>query len=193
MNKERLLSFSDGLIAIVITLMVMQIEIPTHDNWKDLYNVLPAFIVYIVSFTLVAIHWVKHHHLFQVTNEINLKIIWANFNFLFWLSLLPFATGWLGRSGFHEVTPMVLYASLMLLVGISYIITARTIINNEGRKSDTARIFKRNKKTKFTMLFNAISVILAFYQPVPAFILLVLVKISWFIVPSLDLDDTQQK
>ena len=118
MNKSRLEAFSDGVMAIIITIMVLEIKTPHNTSWMALWDQLPVFSSYLLSFVFIGIYWGNHHHLINAAGHVNAAIIWANMNLLFWLSLIPFATGWMGKNDFARNT-VVLYAILLLLCGIS--------------------------------------------------------------------------
>lgn len=181
MKKERLITFSDGVFAIALTLMVLEIRIPNGHDFKALYELSHVFFIYIISYLVIAIHWVNHHHLFQAVKQINIKIIWANFNVLFWLSLLPFATEWLGNSKFTEQAPVVIYALLMFILGMSYKLLVRNILKDEDKTFSLKKEFEEDKKGWLIIFFNLVAVIIAFFYPFIAFIILVIVKLSWFI------------
>lgn len=126
MGKNRLEAFSDGVLAIIITIMVLEIKTPHSTEWSDLRELLPVFTAYVLSFTYVAIYWGNHHHLLHTAQKISAGIIWSNMNLLFWLSLVPFATGWMGENNFAQNT-VVLYAAILMLCGFSYAIFQNTI------------------------------------------------------------------
>src|SRR5882757_2207613 len=121
MNKSRLEAFSDGVIAIILTIMVLEIRTPHYTSWRALEEQLPVFLSYLLSFVFIGIYWGNHHHLISVVNHVNAAIIWSNLNLLFWLSLIPFATGWMGENRFEQNT-VVLYFILLLVCGISFTI-----------------------------------------------------------------------
>lgn len=181
MNKDRISSFSDGFFTVVITLMVLQIKMPNGGKLVDFLEIIPSFLIYVITFIIIAVHWVNHHQLFDVIKTINYRIIWANFNFLFWLSLLPFATGWLGKNYFNDKIPIIIYTFLMLIVSISYKILMRYVMNNEISNDDVIKICKNDKRGNITILLNLITLIIAFLYPIIAFIILVLIKLSWAI------------
>ena len=121
MGKTRLEAFSDGVLAIIITIMVLELKVPHSAEWKDLVELYPVFFSYIISFIYVGIYWGNHHHLLHTIKHVSSGIIWANLNLLFWLSLIPFATSWMGENNFGQ-NPVIVYAILLLLCGISYTI-----------------------------------------------------------------------
>src|SRR6187200_2441071 len=119
MNKSRLEAFSDGVIAIIITIMILEIKAPESNSFESLISVIPAFLSYVLSFAYVAIYWNNHHHMLQVTKKVNGSVLWANIFLLFWLSLIPFGTSWIGSQNFSAV-PMSLYGFILLMCAISY-------------------------------------------------------------------------
>ena len=127
MTKGRLEAFSDGVLAIIITIMVLELHRPVHDGWADLLALWPVLLSYLISFIYVGIYWNNHHHLMQSVRHINGSVMWANLHLLFWLSLFPFVTGWAGESHFAPV-PMTCYAAVALLAGAAYTVLVRTLI-----------------------------------------------------------------
>src|SRR6059058_4349735 len=138
MGKGRLEAFSDGVIAILITIMVLELKIPHGDSMAALAPLLPVFLTYVVSFVYLGIYWNNHHHMLHAATRINGKILWANLHLLFWLSLVPFATGWMGENHFAP-TPTAAYGAVMLCAGLGYLVLQTTIIGAEGRESKLAR------------------------------------------------------
>jgi uncharacterized membrane protein len=134
LNKTRLEAFSDGVIAILITIMVLELRIPEGADWDALQPIVPVFITYILSFVLVGIYWNNHHHLMHAADRITGGILWANLHLLFWLSLIPFSTGWMGRNNFAPL-PTAVYGAVLLLAAIAYTILARMIIAAQGPHS----------------------------------------------------------
>jgi uncharacterized membrane protein len=133
MTKTRLEAFSDGVIAIIITIMVLELKAPHSTDWHAIKAVLPSFLSYVLSFTLVAIYWGNHHHLFHTVTHVNTKIIWANTHLLFWLSLIPFATSWVGDN--FSAVPVAVYAGLQAVCGVAYYILLRAIISSPSHHS----------------------------------------------------------
>lgn len=181
MQKERLIGFSDGYLAIVITLMVLEIKIPSTFDFGDLFKAQHSIMSYFVSYLFISIYWINHHHLFQVVKKVNVKILWANLNFLFWISLLPFATGWLGESEFKFTAPISVYSILIFITGFSYKLLIRAVLNSEGKNSLLSQEIGKDIKGILTGLINFIAVIISFYSPIISFSLLCLVAIAWFI------------
>src|SRR5262245_55775424 len=132
MTKVRLEAFSDGVMAILITIMVLELRVPHGDTWDAILPVVPPLLTYLLSFIYLGIYWTNHHHLFHTTDRINGSILWANLHLLFWLSLIPFATGWMGENHFAPV-PTAAYGAVLLLAGVAYMVLERTIIRHQGR------------------------------------------------------------
>src|SRR6266852_4615830 len=131
MSKQRLEAFSDGVIAILITIMVLELHIPHGVTWEALRPILPVFLTYILSFVILGIYWNNHHHMFQVVSRVNGTILWANLHLLFWLSLVPFVTGWMGENHFSPL-PTAVYGAVLLMAGIAYSILQASIIRHQG-------------------------------------------------------------
>src|SRR5919197_5599386 len=127
MNKSRLEAFSDGVIAIIITIMVLEMKVPHGAGWSDLDPILPVFLSYVLSYVNVGIYWNNHHHLLHAARQVSAGVLWANLHLLFWLSLMPFTTGWMGENHFAPV-PTAVYGGVLLLAGLAYLILQSTII-----------------------------------------------------------------
>ena len=138
MEKGRLEAFSDGVIAIIITIMVLELKVPHDNDLAALRPLIPVFIGYVLSFINVGIYWNNHHHMLQAVQEVNGGILWANLHLLFWLSLIPFTTNWVGESGF-AARPVALYGVVLLMSGAAYSILTRALIEHHGRNSDLAK------------------------------------------------------
>ncbi len=147
MRKERLEAFSDGVIAVIITIFVLEMKVPHGPDITALLPVVPVFLTYVLSFVYVAIYWNNHHHMLHVSSSINGKVMWANLHFLFWLSLLPFTTGWMGENHF-ERWPTVLYGVDLLLCAISYSVLQYCLVTHQGRESVLARALSSDIKGK---------------------------------------------
>jgi len=183
MTKGRLEAFSDGVIAIIITIMVLELHPPPGATFAELGLVLPDLLAYVVSFTIVGIYWNNHHHLFAATHRIDGSVMWANLHLLFWLSLMPFATGWVGdHTG--ESTPMAIYALVLLLAGIAYYILQSRILRLEGPDSVLATAVGRDRKGKLSPWVYAVAIPLAYVSPWISAALIVLVAIVWLIPDS---------
>jgi uncharacterized membrane protein len=161
MNKARLEAFSDGVIAILITIMVLELKIPHGAGWEALRPLVPVFLTYVVSFTFVGIYWNNHHHMLHLATTITGKILWANLHLLFWLSLIPFATGWMGENDFAPL-PTALYGVVLLLAGVAYLILQKAIIASQGAESRLAAAVGRDLKGKLSAVLYAIAIPSAF-------------------------------
>jgi uncharacterized membrane protein len=180
MGKGRLEAFSDAVIAILITIMVLELKVPHGEDWEALRPLVPVFLSYVLSFIYLGIYWNNHHHLLQATRHVNGYILWANMHLLFWLSLIPFATGWMGENHFAAL-PVALYGGVLLLSGIAYYILSRVLIALHGADSPLAIAIGRDFKGKLSLVFYAVSLPLAFFNSWIAFAIYVLVAVMWFI------------
>ncbi len=171
MSTTRLEAFSDGVLAIIITIMVLELKIPHGSALIDLQPLIPIFLTYALSFQIIGIYWNNHHHLLHAAKEINSKIMWANLNLLFWLSLIPFATGWLGEN-YTQSWPTAMYGILLLLAAGAYQILQKTITKE---KSDN------ETKGKLSLICYMLAVFLAFVNPIFSDLLYASVALMWFI------------
>lgn len=180
MNKTRLEAFSDGVIAIIITIMVLELKVPHGAQLAELRPLLPVFLSYILSFIYVGIYWTNHHHMLHMVHRISGVILWGNLHLLFWLSLIPFVTGWLGENHFTPL-PTALYGFVLLMCAIAYVILQRLIIGSQGERSPLKHAVGRDWKGKVSMLLYAASVPLAMVSPWISHTIYVLVAIMWLI------------
>jgi len=180
MTKGRLEAFSDGVIAILITIMVLELKIPEGADGEALRKMLPAFLTYVLSFVYLGIYWVNHHHMLTMTERINGKILWANLHLLFWLSLVPAATAWLGESH-GAVLPTVVYGATLLGPAIAYYILQNAIIAEEGPGSRLGAAVGKDYKGKISPLLYASAIALAFVNPWISDALYVLVALMWLV------------
>ena len=180
MTKGRLEAFSDGVIAIIITIMVLELNVPPGADLSALRQVLPVFLSYLLSFIYVGIYWNNHHHLLQATQTVNGRILWANLHLLFWLSLIPFATAWLGKYGIAQ-WPLAFYGIILLLAGFAYELLARSLVAHHGRDSVVARAIGRDWKGIASVVIYAIAIPLSFLNPMLACSLYVFVALMWLI------------
>jgi uncharacterized membrane protein len=180
MEKNRLEAFSDGVLAIIITIMVLDLKVPQDAHFGALAPLAPVFLSYVLSFVYVGIYWNNHHHLLQATQHIAGGILWANLNLLFWLSLIPFATAWLGA---HPLKPwpLALYGADMLMAAIAYFILTRALIAHHGRESLLAASIGSDRKGAFSLALYLTAIGLAFLQPWAAIACYVIVPIMWFL------------
>ncbi len=185
MDKGRLEAFSDGVIAIIITIMVLEIKVP-HDaahetaSLESLRPLIPVFLSYVLSFIFLGIYWNNHHHLLQAVRQVNGRILWANQHLLFWLSLIPFATGWMGENNF-ATWPVALYGIVLLFAAIAYTILTQTLIQHHGKDSPLAIAVGRDVKGKISLAVYTVAIALAFVNSWFACALFVLVAVIWLI------------
>jgi uncharacterized membrane protein len=182
MNKSRLEAFSDGVIAVIITIMVLEMKIPHDPDLASLKSVLPTFLVYILSFVYVGIYWNNHHHLFQLVKKINGKVMWANLFLLFWLSLFPFATGWMGENHF-STWPVVLYGFVAFMNAVAWYFLAHLMIRFHGKDSALAKAYGNDTKGKISALLYVIGIMLSFFYPWMGIVFYAVVAAMW-IVPD---------
>ena len=187
MGKGRLEAFSDGVLAIIITIMVLELKAPEEPTVTALLPLVPTFLSYILSFIFVGIYWNNHHHLFQAVEQVDGRILWANLHLLFWLSLTPFVTAWMGANNF-AAWPVALYGVDLLLAGIAYFILVRTLLARHGEDSVLASAVNRDFKGKISVVIYATAVPLAFANTWLAGSLYVLVAIIW-LVPDRRIED----
>ena len=183
MSKGRLEAFSDGVIAIIITIMVLEMKIPHEAGLGALRPLIPKFLSYVLSFIFIGIYWNNHHHLLQAVRQVNGRILWANMNLLFWLSLIPFVTGWMGENHF-ATWPVALYGMVLLLAGFAYVILTRTLMIYQGMDSTLATAVGRDFKGKASLVLNAVAIPLSFVNSWLACTLYVLVAAMWLIPDS---------
>ena len=180
MNKNRLEAFSDGVIAIIITIMVLELKIPHGDNWQSLQNLLPKLISYIISFVYVAIYWNNHHHMVHTVKNVSGGILWANTHLLFWLSLIPFVTAWAGENEFSE-WPVAAYSFVLLMAAIAYYILSRTIVSVHGKESLLSTAIGKGLKEKISVLAYALAVIFAFIWREISLFLILAIAVLWLV------------
>jgi len=180
MGKNRLEAFSDGVLAIIITIMVLELKVPHGSDFAALQPILPIFLSYVVSFIYLGIYWNNHHHLIKAAPRVNAGIMWANLHLLFWLSLFPFATGWMGENHFESL-PSAMYGAVLLCAAIAYYILQWLIIAEAGSDSKLAESFGRDWKGKLSPLLYATGIALSFFRPWAAGCVYVLVALMWLI------------
>jgi len=180
MGKTRLEAFSDGVLAIIITIMVLELKVPHETDLSALSDVLPVFLSYVLSFIYIGIYWNNHHHLLHTVSKVNGGLLWANLNLLFWLSLFPFATGWMGENHFAAV-PTALYGVVLLMAAIAYWILQRVIMCNQGENSLLARAIGMDFKGKSSPVFYALAIPAAFVSPWLSDLFYVLVALMWLV------------
>jgi uncharacterized membrane protein len=180
MQKSRLEAFSDGVIAIIITIMVLELKVPHGADLAALRPLLPVFLSYVLSFIYVGIYWNNHHHLLHATKRIDGRILWANLHLLFWLSLFPFATGWMGENHLAPI-PTAAYGLVLLMAAIAYYLLERLIIARQGRDSVLATALGPDWKGVLSMTLYLLAMLLAFKSPWLASGLYVFVAVLWFL------------
>jgi uncharacterized membrane protein len=180
MRKGRLEAFSDGVIAIIITIMVLELKIPHGADWEAIRPVVPVFFTYVLSFIYLGIYWNNHHHMLYVTERINGAILWANMHLLFWLSLVPFVTGWMGENHFAPL-PTAVYGGVMLAAAVAYYILQRMIIAEQGAHSKLRTAVGRDVKGKLSPLIYVAAIVMAFVNQWISDALYVLVALMWLI------------
>jgi len=187
MGKNRLEAFSDGVLAIIITIMVLEMKVPHSDDFAALQPLLPIFLSYVLSFVYIGIYWNNHHHLLHATHRVSGGMLWANLHLLFWLSLFPFVTGWMGENHFASL-PTALYGVVLLMASIAYLILQRMIIASEGKSSMLARAIGKDIKGRLSWLIYAAAIPVAFVNQWLAQIFYVFVALMW-LVPDRRIED----
>ena len=180
MGKGRLEAFSDGVIAIIITIMVLELKVPHGDDLPALLHLLPVFVSYVLSFVYVGIYWNNHHHMFQAVRQVSGKILWANMHLLFWLSLFPFVTNWAGEN-YQSPLPIALYGVVLLMAGVAYYILSQSLISHHGKDSALATAVGGDFKGKISLVIYAIGIPLTWVGWWLSFALYILVAAIWFI------------
>lgn len=183
MKTGRLEAFSDGVLAIVITIMVLELKVPDGSNFTTLQPLIPKFLSYILSFIYLGIYWNNHHHLFQAIEKVNGKVLWANLTLLFTLSLIPFTTAWMGENHF-EKNPVALYGINLLFCAITFLILQKSAIKHEGKNSKIGKAIQSNTKEIISILLYIIGVVSSFFYPIIGIICYALVAIIWIIPDS---------
>jgi uncharacterized membrane protein len=180
MTKSRLEAFSDGVVAIIITIMVLELKVPAGRDLAALRPMLPTFLTYAMSYVFVGIYWNNHHHLLHATTRIDGGVLWANLHLLFWLSLTPFVTGWMGANH-YEPLPVAIYGVVLLLSAIAYYVLVRAIIRAEGPHSKVAAAVGNDRKGKISAVLYAVAIPLAFVRYWFALGLYIFVALIWLV------------
>ncbi len=181
MTKTRLEAFSDGVLAIIITIMVLELKVPNGDSWSSLQPLIPVFLSYIISFLFVGIYWGNHHHLLHTVKKINSGIMLANLHLLFWLSLVPITTGWMGENHFTPHT-IILYSIISFMCGVAYTLLQRCILKTNSQTSELASALqKQTTKAIFTMFLDILAIPMAYINPIISGILFFLQSAIWLI------------
>jgi uncharacterized membrane protein len=180
MGKGRLEAFSDGVIAIIITIMVLEMKVPHGAEIALLKPVLPVFISYILSFVYIGIYWNNHHHMLHAAKQVSGPVLWANLHLLFWLSLTPFVSGWMGENHFAQ-WPVIVYGIVLLMCAIAYYILAQLLTNLHGANSTLAEAIGKDRKGIISIVLYLLGICFSFYQSLIGFSFYVIVAIIWFI------------
>ncbi len=180
MSRGRLEAFSDGVIAILVTIMVLDLRPPSGHGFDDLGPLLPKLLVYLLSFTFLAIYWNNHHHLMQVVERIDGRVLWANMALLFWLSLTPAATAWLGPNT-HATAPVVVYGIVLLGAAVAYFVLARTLLRLHTAESQLAVALGKDWKGKLSVVAYAVAIAVAVAAPLGALAIYVAVAVVWLV------------
>jgi len=188
MSKGRLEAFSDGVIAIIITIMVLELHAPERATWAALIPLWPVFLSYVLSFVYLGIYWNNHHHLLQAIKHVDGRVLWANMHLLFWLSLIPFGTAWMGENRF-AAQPVALYGAVLLLAAVAYFILTKTLLGLHGQESVLAKALGADFKGKISPVIYMLAIPLSFVRSWVACVLYVLVAIMW-LVPDRRIEKT---
>ena len=180
MNKNRLEAFSDGVLAVIITIMVLEMKAPHGMDLNALQKLWPVFLSYVLSFAYIGVYWNNHHHLFQISKQVNGRVLWANLHLLFWLSLIPFATAWMGENHF-SAWPVALYGLILLLAGGAYFILTQVLIGHHGKDSTLFLAIGRDLKGKISLLIYAAAIPLAFVHAWLACAFYFAVALMWLV------------
>jgi uncharacterized membrane protein len=180
MGKGRLEAFSDGVIAVIITIMVLELKVPHGESFEAIRPLIPQLLVYVLSYVYVGIYWNNHHHLLHAASRVTGPILWANLHLLFWLSLIPVITAWMGGNHFASA-PSVLYGLVLLMCGLAYAILQRTIIQSQGAQSILREAIGEDRKGKLSLALYALAIACAFRSPWVSQGIYVLVALFWLI------------
>lgn len=180
MTKNRLEAFSDGVIAIILTIMVLELKVPHGANWAALRPLFPVIMSYVLSFINIGIYWNNHHHLMHLVDHVNGKVLWANLHLLFWLSLVPFSTGWMGENHFESL-PVAMYAFTLMMAGVAYFILSQSLTRIEGHNDKLAEALGSDAKGKISVVLYFIAIPLAFFYSWLGVLLIGAVAAMWLI------------
>ena len=180
MNKTRLEAFSDAVIAIIMTIMVLELKVPHGADLEDLRPIIPVFLSYVLSFIYVAIYWNNHHHLWQAVQRISGRILWTNLHLLFWLSLIPFVTGWMGENNFAKI-PVLFYGIVLIMAAFAYYLMTLALLANHDKSSTLAIAIGSDVKGKISLALYAVAILLSFFSAYIALAIYVGLAVMWFI------------
>lgn len=187
MTKNRLEAFSDGVIAIIITIMVLELNVPSGHELRDLRPLVPQLTAYAMSFVYLGIYWHNHHHMLQAVKHVNGKILWANSNLLFWLSLFPFGTAWMGESG-YALVPVAVYGVVLTLAAVAYYLLSRSLVKHHGDESPLARALGADFKGRISIVLYLVAIAAAFASPWISVAIYTFVALMW-VVPDRRIED----
>jgi uncharacterized membrane protein len=180
MHKGRLEAFSDGVLAIIITIMVLELKVPHASTLDAVIELLPVFLSYVLSFVYIGIYWNNHHHLFQAATHVRGGVLWANLHLLFWLSLLPFVTGWMGENHFDPL-PVMFYGVVLILAAFAYYVLVRSLIACHGADSTLAKAIGSDRKGKLSVVIYGAGIALAHWQPWMAITMYATCAVIWLV------------
>jgi uncharacterized membrane protein len=180
MHKSRLEAFSDGVIAIIITIMVLELRPPHESELAALAPLIPKFVSYVLSFIYLGIYWNNHHHLWQVVKQVNGRVLWANLHLLFWLSLIPFVTSWMGENNFSKI-PVLCYGVVLIMAAVSYYIMVLVLLAIHQKDSTLAKALGNGNKEKISLAFYAAAILLALFSAYLSLAIYALVAVIWFV------------
>jgi uncharacterized membrane protein len=180
MNKTRLEAFSDAVIAIIMTIMVLELKVPHDFDWQALQPLIPVFLAYVMSYVYLGIYWNNHHHMLHATDHVDGRILWANLHLLFWLSLIPFTTAWMAEGGFR-MTPTAVYGGVLLCAALAYALLFRAIVAHCDANQDLRDAIGRDKKGNISIVLYILALVAAFFNQWIALGIYVLVAVMWFI------------
>ncbi len=191
MGKGRLEAFSDGVFAIIITIMVLELKVPHEPTLAALAELTPVFLSYVLSFIFIGIYWNNHHHMLHLTRSVNGRILWSNLHLLFWLSIVPFVTAWMGENHLATI-PVALYGVVLDLAGFAYYLLSRALIARMGKDSELALAVGNDRKGILSLIIYTVGIVMAFFNTWIAFALYVVVLLIWFI-PDRRIENTVSK
>jgi uncharacterized membrane protein len=179
MNSNRLQAFSDGVIAIIITILVFNLKIPAEASWRSLSVLWPEFAAHVLSFVYVGIYWNNHHHLWQIANRVSGPVLWANSHLLFWMSMLPVASAWAGKN-MLSTFPVAFYGLILFLSSFAWLLLTRLVAEEEAANTEIQHIFRVSQKARLSLLAYLVGVASAFVAPVVSLVIYFLVAVVWF-------------
>lgn len=188
MKTGRLEAFSDGVLAIIITIMVLGMRAPEGYTFEALQPILPVFLTYLLSFVYVGIYWNNHHHLFHAVGQANGKILWANLNLLFWLSILPFATDWMGKNHF-EHNPTAIYGVVLFMAAVAFKVLMHFVVESEGEYSNIGKVYSTDKRMNRSIYLYLSGALISFFLPVISLVIYLGVALMW-IVPDRRIEES---